>query len=122
MPGINPSRPGRKVLIRTDGAGGSKQLLGFLSSKGVSYSIGFTLPMSTPELYHLIPEAAWQDAYNADGQLARIGRGERPLCAFDRDDHGRVAAYRRQLNPEKLRGDSKMPKITRVATTIVAHT
>ena len=69
VPGINPSRPGRKVLIRTDGAGGSKQLLGFLSSKGVSYSIGFTLPMSTPELYHLIPEAAWQDAYNADGQV-----------------------------------------------------
>ncbi|WP_394277711.1 IS1380 family transposase [Luteococcus sp.] len=69
VPGINPSRPGRTVLIRTDGAGGSKQLLGFLSSKGVSYSIGFTLPMSTPELYHLIPETAWQDAYNADGQV-----------------------------------------------------
>lgn len=74
IPGINPSRPGRKVLIRTDGAGGSKQLLGFLSSKGVSYSIGFTLPMSTPELYHLIPEAAWQAAYNADGQV-RDGAG-----------------------------------------------
>lgn len=25
--------------------------------------------MSTPELYHLIPETAWQDAYNADGQV-----------------------------------------------------
>ena len=74
VPGINPSRPGRKVLIRTDGAGGSKQLLGFLARRGLSYSIGFTLPMSTPDLYHLIPENAWQDAYNADGQT-RDGAG-----------------------------------------------
>ena len=69
VPGINPARPGKKVLIRTDGAGGSKQLLGFLARRGLSYSIGFTLPMSTPELYHLVPEHAWQDAYNADGQV-----------------------------------------------------
>ncbi|MGO4958542.1 transposase, partial [Luteococcus sp. Sow4_B9] len=74
VPGINPVRPGRKVLIRTDGAGGSKQLLGFLARRGLSYSIGFTLPMSTPELYHLVPEHAWQDAYDADGQV-RDGAG-----------------------------------------------
>ncbi len=68
-PGINPSRPGKKVLIRTDGAGGTRELLAFLHRRGVSYSIGWTLPANTPELYGLVPENVWQPAYNADGAV-----------------------------------------------------
>ena len=55
-PGVNPARPGRKVLIRTDGAGGTRELLWFCHRRGVSYSIGWTLPAVMPELYRLIPK------------------------------------------------------------------
>lgn len=72
VPGIKASRPGKKVLVRTDGAGGTKELLWFLHRRGVSYSIGWTLPGNTPELYRLIPDDVWQSAYNADGH-ARDG-------------------------------------------------
>lgn len=70
--GVNPARPGRKVLICTDGAGGTNALLRFCHRRGVSYSIGWTLPPNTPESYNLIPEQVWQPAYSADGQ-ARDG-------------------------------------------------
>ncbi len=69
LPGINPSRPGRRVLIRTDGAGCTKEFLAWLHARGLSYSIGFTLPAVTPELYRLIPEGCWQPALDADQQL-----------------------------------------------------
>lgn len=69
VPGINPSRPGRKVLIRTDGAGGTRELLWFCHRRGVSYSIGWTLPAVMPQLYRLIPEHGWTAAYNADGHV-----------------------------------------------------
>ena len=74
LPGINPSRPGRKVLVRTDGAGGSKEFLAWLHRRGVQYSIGYTLPEVTPELYRLVPEACWQAAIDADEQI-REGAG-----------------------------------------------
>ena len=74
LPGINPSRPGRKILVRTDGAGGTKDFLGWLHRRGVSYSIGYTLPDITPELYRLVPEECWQAAIDADGQV-REGAG-----------------------------------------------
>lgn len=44
VPGISPSRPGRKVMIRTDGGGASREFIAFLTRRGVSYSIGWTLP------------------------------------------------------------------------------
>lgn len=72
LPGVNPARPGRKVLIRTDGAGGTRELLWFCHRRGVSYSIGWTLPAVMPQLYRLIPQNGWTAAYNADGQ-ARQG-------------------------------------------------
>lgn len=68
-PGINPSRPGKKIVIRTDGAGCTRELLAFLHRRGVSYSIGWPLPATTPELYRLVPEDVWQSAHNADGAV-----------------------------------------------------
>ena len=62
------SRPGRRVLIRIDGAGATKATLETLTRRRVSYSVGFTLPMNTPDLYHLVPEHVWTPAYNADRQ------------------------------------------------------
>ena len=61
------SRPGRKVLVRADGAGGTKETIELLTRRRVSYSVGFTLPDHTPWIYDTIPEAAWTPAYNADG-------------------------------------------------------
>ena len=61
------SRPGRKVLVRIDGAGGTKETVGFLARRRVSYSVGFKLPDRTPQIYAKIPAEAWAPAYNADG-------------------------------------------------------
>ena len=62
-------RHGRKVLIRTDGAGGTKQLIEWLTRQRLSYSVGFTLPSNTPDLLAQIPESAWTAAYDAHDQV-----------------------------------------------------
>ena len=52
--GLNP-RPSRKVLVRTDGAGGTKETIEFLTHRRVSYSAGFTLPDHTPQIHEHHP-------------------------------------------------------------------
>ena len=70
LPAHRPGqRHGRKVLIRTDGAGGTKQLIEWLTSRRLSYSVGFTLPAHTPDLLAHIPENAWTSAYDAHDQV-----------------------------------------------------
>ena len=71
LPEKNP-RPGKTILIRADGAGGTKDFTKWLTGRRVSYSVGFTLPMDTAALYHLIPGWVWVPALNADGD-AREG-------------------------------------------------
>ena len=66
------SRPGKTVLIRADGAGGTHAFVDWLTKQRVQYSVGFTLPFETPELYRLLPESVWTPAYDADEQ-ARDG-------------------------------------------------
>jgi Transposase DDE domain group 1 len=60
---------GRKVLVRIDGAGGTKQLIEWLTGRRLSYSVGFTLPVNTPDLLAKIPESAWSSAYDAHDQV-----------------------------------------------------
>jgi len=48
--------------------GDSNETIEFLARRRVSYSVGFTLPEHTPQIYDTIPETAWTPAYNADGQ------------------------------------------------------
>ncbi len=51
LPGHRPgTRPGRKVLVRTDAAGCPHPVLDWLTGQRLSYSVGFTLPANTPEL------------------------------------------------------------------------
>ncbi|WP_448070744.1 IS1380 family transposase [Georgenia yuyongxinii] len=70
LPGHRPGvRPGRKVLIRTDGAGASHDLLDYLTQQRLSYSVGFTLPHHTPDLLAKIPEHVWTPAYDAHDQI-----------------------------------------------------
>jgi hypothetical protein len=73
LPDPDP-RPGRRVLVRADGAGGTKDFTRWLTGRRVSYSVGFTLPMDTPVLYRLVPESVWEPALNSDGD-AREGAG-----------------------------------------------
>lgn len=68
LPGRNP-RPGWKVLIRADGAGGTKDFTSWLTGRRLSYSVGFMLPFDTPELYHLIPQWVWVPALDSHDEV-----------------------------------------------------
>ena len=63
---------GKKVLVRVDGAGGTHELLAWLTRRRLSYSVGFSLPgdlASIQAKLAAIPDAEWQPAYDAGGQI-----------------------------------------------------
>ncbi len=62
-------RPGRGVLIRTDGAGSSHAFLDWLTGQRLSYSVGFGLPSNTLELLAVMDESVWTPAYNSAGGI-----------------------------------------------------
>jgi hypothetical protein len=67
-------RPGKNVLIRIDGAGGTHELINWLTRRRLSYSVGFSLPgdlASIQAKLAAIPEHVWEPAYDADGQIRR---------------------------------------------------
>lgn len=69
LPGYRAGhRPGRSVLVRVDGAGGTHELVGWLERQRLSYSVGFTLPDTTPELLKKIPKKVWQPALDAENE------------------------------------------------------
>ncbi len=63
------TRPGRRVLVRTDGAGCSHDYLNWLTGRRLSYSVGFTLPATTAELLTAIPAQVWAPAYDAHDEV-----------------------------------------------------
>jgi DDE family transposase len=70
LPGGHPR--GKKVLIRVDGAGGTHELLAWLTRRRLSYSVGFSLPGNLASIQAklaTIPDGLWEPAYDADGQL-----------------------------------------------------
>jgi hypothetical protein len=70
LPGHRPgSRPGRKVLIRVDGAGGTHGFLHWLTSQRLSYSVGFKLPEDTADILTTIPQRLWTPAYDAHDEV-----------------------------------------------------
>lgn len=65
-------RPGKNVLIRIDGAGGTHELLAWLTRRRLAYSVGFSLPgdlASIQQKLASIPTDAWTPAYDADRQV-----------------------------------------------------
>ena len=68
LPGASP-RPGKSVLIRADSAGGTHDFVSWLTGRRLSYSLGWSLPADTPELYRLIPEQVWEPALKANGTV-----------------------------------------------------
>jgi hypothetical protein len=70
LPGHVPGRrTGKKVLVRTDGAGGTHDFIQWLTKRRLSYSVGFTLPDHTPDLLAQIPDQVWTEAYDAHDQV-----------------------------------------------------
>nr|WP_101556687.1 IS1380 family transposase [Brevibacterium aurantiacum] len=67
-------RGSKKILIRTDAAGGTKDYLTWLTRQRLAYSVGFTLPANTPDLLTRLDEAkAWTPAYDTDADGIRDG-------------------------------------------------
>lgn len=60
-------RVGRKVLIRTDAAGSTHEFVEFLTQQKLSYSLGFGLTDDIVARLATIPDSAWTQAYDADG-------------------------------------------------------
>jgi hypothetical protein len=70
LPGYRPgTRPGRKVLVRVDGAGATHAYLDWLHGQRLSYSVGFGLPADIAEILAQIPEQVWTPAYDAHDQI-----------------------------------------------------
>ena len=70
LPGYRAgSRPGRKVLVRVDGAGSTHAYLDWLSGQRLSYSVGFSLPADTADVLDRIPERVWTPAYDAHDEI-----------------------------------------------------
>jgi hypothetical protein len=65
-------RIGRKVLIRTDAAGGTHEFVNWLVARKLSYSLGFTLSEDAVARMASIPTTAWTAAYD-DERTPRDG-------------------------------------------------
>jgi hypothetical protein len=65
-------RPAKHVLVRIDGAGGTHELIAWLTRRRLAYSVGFSLPGDLATIQAklaTIPEHVWAPAYDADRQL-----------------------------------------------------
>jgi len=68
-----PARHRRRLLIRSDGAGASHQLLDWLTEQGavrgrsVEYSVGFALTEKIRDAIALVPKKVWTPALDPDG-------------------------------------------------------
>ena len=62
-------RSGRKIMIRTDSAGGTHGFLDWLTAKhrNFSYSVGFPIHGPVADVLPLVPKNGWSKAYDSDG-------------------------------------------------------
>src|SRR6266540_1645396 len=63
------SRRGKHLLIRADGAGATHEFLNWLTTRRLSYSVGFTLPDTFAKTLTTMPKKGWTPAYDGDGQV-----------------------------------------------------
>lgn len=74
-----PGTHRRDLLIRSDGAGASRQLLNWLTEQGkvrgrhVEYSVGFAITEKIRDAIKLVPKTVWAPATNADGGVREGG-------------------------------------------------
>jgi hypothetical protein len=62
-------RVGKKVLVRTDAAGATREFLNYVTARRLSYSLGFALTETMAAALDAIPEQVWTPAYDADRQV-----------------------------------------------------
>ena len=80
-------RHGGPILVRSDGAGATKQWLnhlrGLRDQKGlqVSFSVGFTVTNQVKDAIGVLPETAWTVAVNADGQPRPVDESGLPIAS-----------------------------------------
>jgi hypothetical protein len=55
------------VLVRSDAAGSSHGFLAGIASRGLAFSVGFTITEDVAAAVAALPEAAWTPAYDAGG-------------------------------------------------------
>lgn len=54
-------------LVRTDSAGGTHEIVDYLTRQRLTYSVGFGLTETTAATIDRISPEAWTPAYDADG-------------------------------------------------------
>lgn len=69
LPDVAGSFVGRKILVRTDGGGGTHEFLNYLHHRRLSYSVGFTLTEAIVAGITAIPDSAWTPAYDTAGGI-----------------------------------------------------
>ena len=82
LPFPTSGRVGRKVLIRTDAAGCTHQVVDWLTARRLSYSLGFTLTPDMVTRIERIPDAGVDARVRRGRRPAgrRVGRSTRPAC------------------------------------------
>ncbi len=62
-------RSGRRIMIRTDSAGGTHGFLDWLTAqhRNFSYSVGFPIHGAVEAVLPLVPKTGWSKAYDSDG-------------------------------------------------------
>jgi hypothetical protein len=72
-----PGKMRRRVLIRTDSGGGTREFLTWLASPGrrLHYSVGMTISEDMQDAILQLPERVWEPAYDAGGQGPAGGLG-----------------------------------------------
>jgi hypothetical protein len=66
-----PAGSRRKVLIRADSGGGTREFLAWLSRPGrrLAYSVGFPMTDAVQDAVRALPARAWTPAYDSDRQV-----------------------------------------------------
>jgi len=66
-----PRRLRRRVLVRADSAGGTREFLTWLTRPGrrLQYSTGFTITPDIEDAILKVPAAAWTPAYDSDSEV-----------------------------------------------------
>ena len=61
----------RRVLIRADSGGGTREFLAWLAKPGrrLAYSAGFTITEDVQDAILKVPARAWTPAYDAEGRV-----------------------------------------------------
>lgn len=70
-PGDDPTLVAHGLLVRSDGAGATKEFLADLVARNIEFSVGFSMNAGLRERIEAVPDDAWIPAVNTDGTPRR---------------------------------------------------